>query len=425
MVKSLPTDPKKVVMGTVWTFKLNYLAEFNNTFSFSDLCVAKIVKRFGLSFSFWELLTIEPNLKKHNHTENVNSEHKNMNISLSTHMNGFHDSKMENFLISNAVNNSEKDIVTIKHNTKKRKVDFSRSTYTYEQKRQRQIQKNREMLTSLGLITELGEKSNDLPYLTSLGLTKSKSSIRSKLLNDRKLDINEESSEDNNDIISDCSYFSGSEESSNYTSESDSEVEFSDEESQSDKEAKKSNDFDKEIYIEDSTPLSLIVIPHIEGKDLFGTYKSWPCDCLDNECGLNYGCSGSSPKSVIKNYRRLIVQLLLNNYKRLMNSGQIVIGVQDIRDPINGELWPMGMLVCEDIENSVSNTVLRLKELVVVVPEGFKNTKDLQYYKENNINISRNNSEEPKVRYVVDLPNKKIDHLPIVHAYYLVYMKLQ
>ncbi|OMJ15828.1 hypothetical protein AYI70_g7003 [Smittium culicis] len=108
-----------------------------------------------------------------------------------------------------------------------------------------------------------------------------------------------------------------------------------------------------------------------------------------------------------------------------MNSGQIVIGVQDIRDPINGELWPMGMLVCEDIENSVSNTVLRLKELVVVVPEGFKNTKDLQYYKENNINISRNNSEEPKVRYVVDLPNKKIDHLPIVHAYYLVYMKLQ
>ncbi|OMJ29575.1 hypothetical protein AYI69_g919 [Smittium culicis] len=425
MVKSLPTDPRKVVMGTVWTFKLNYLAEFNNNFSFSDLCVAKIVKRFGLSFSYWELLTLEPNLKKYNFTENLNLGHKNMSISLSTHMNGYHDFKMDNFPVSSTMNECEKDIVPIKHNIKKRKVDFRRSTDTYEQKRQRQIQKNREMLTSLGLITELGEKSNDLPYLTSLGLTKSKTSSRSNLTNDRKLDNNEDSRGENSDIISDCSYFSGSGESSDYNSESDSEIELSDDESQSDKETKKSNDIDKKISNEDSTPLSLIVIPHIEGKDLFGNYKSWACKCLDNECGLNCGCQGSSPKNVIKNYRRMIVQLLLNNYKRLMNSGQIVIGVQDIRDPINGELWPMGMLVCEDIENSVSNTVLRLKELVVVVPEGYKNTKDLQYYKENNINISRNNSEEPNVRYVVDLPNKKIDHLPIVHAYYLVYMKLQ
>jgi hypothetical protein len=101
-----------------------------------------------------------------------------------------------------------------------------------------------------------------------------------------------------------------------------------------------------------SAPLGLIVIPFVE--DLLGIQ--------------------------IYTYRRLIKSLVLSSYENLCPSGMLAIGVRDVRDT-NGILWPLGMLLLEDIAEVIPDTKLKLKELVCCVPDGYaRNPSDPSSY---------------------------------------------
>ncbi|KAJ2517812.1 hypothetical protein GGI11_003050 [Coemansia sp. RSA 2049] len=115
----------------------------------------------------------------------------------------------------------------------------------------------------------------------------------------------------------------------------------------------------------------------------------------------------------VEPYRRLLVQITHDASRRLCPSGFFVLGVQDIRDE-HGKLWPLGMLVLEDVQRAVGNIRLRLKEFIVVVENGHSRKRDDV--------VSRESFVDEKC--IVGSTDPGI-HVPIVHAYYMVFMKLE
>lgn len=101
-------------------------------------------------------------------------------------------------------------------------------------------------------------------------------------------------------------------------------------------------------------------------------------------------------------YRETLIQIAHEAAKKLAPQGHLILGVQDIRTE-EGKLWPLGMLVLEDIERAIPSDILKLKEMVIAVPDGYSKVRNQQVPEENTI---------PE------------GHLPIVHATYLVFQKL-
>lgn len=103
----------------------------------------------------------------------------------------------------------------------------------------------------------------------------------------------------------------------------------------------------------------------------------------------------------INHYRKSIIQLAQDAIPQLAVKGMLIIGTKDIRDKSTGKLWPISMLVLEDIERTTS--ILKLKEMVFTVPEGYSKSRDIT------VEIQQQQQEE--------------EHLPIVHAIYLIFQK--
>ncbi|KAG0171140.1 hypothetical protein DFQ30_001412 [Apophysomyces sp. BC1015] len=112
-------------------------------------------------------------------------------------------------------------------------------------------------------------------------------------------------------------------------------------------------------------------------------------------------------------YRQTVVQIALEASRKLVPLGMLIIGTKDVRDN-RGKLWPLSMLVLEDIERAVEPTTLKLKEMVVAVPDG--------YSKDRKRKVSVADEEEEGEEEVVDIVD---EHLPIVHAVYLVFQRMQ
>ncbi|KAJ1656077.1 hypothetical protein IWQ61_004288 [Dispira simplex] len=142
--------------------------------------------------------------------------------------------------------------------------------------------------------------------------------------------------------------------------------------------------------LDSQAPLWLVAIPHIPNTQLRPAY--------------------------IAPYRRIIMQLALGALDRLNESGVFAVGAQDYRCRTSGEFWPMGLLVFEDVVQAMkaqtSGWTLRLKELMIAVPDG--------YYKDRKNATPSHRHLEP---CVLDLPS--LPHLPIVHAYYLIFRKVK
>ncbi|ORX49517.1 hypothetical protein DM01DRAFT_1409486 [Hesseltinella vesiculosa] len=132
--------------------------------------------------------------------------------------------------------------------------------------------------------------------------------------------------------------------------------------------------------------------------------------------------------SQIKVYRESVVSMAKEACQRLSPKGLFVVGAQDIRDPDTGKLWPLTMLVLEDIERAVDRSVMKLKELVVAVPDGYSRDRKLTIADATTLYHQQNDFENMPV-LVDDDANavnaKQLhDHLPIVHAIYLIFQRL-
>lgn len=120
-------------------------------------------------------------------------------------------------------------------------------------------------------------------------------------------------------------------------------------------------------------------------------------------------------------YRQALLRLATEAAIKLAHKGMLIIGTQDIRDPITGKLWPMTMLVLEDIEAELGRDILRLKEMVVTVPEGYsKLRKDFQPTD----SVLPEGQEEEKEEDFIDIETIDHGHVPIVHAVYLIFQKI-
>ncbi|KAI8379148.1 uncharacterized protein BYT42DRAFT_593398 [Radiomyces spectabilis] len=109
-------------------------------------------------------------------------------------------------------------------------------------------------------------------------------------------------------------------------------------------------------------------------------------------------------------YRESIVQIAMEATKKLAPQGMLVIGTRDIRQNEDGKLWPMTMLVLEDIERAVDRDTMKLKEMVVAVPDGY--SKDRRRKTTAGALVQDDDID------IVD------EHLPIVHAIYLIFQRL-
>ncbi|KAF9902117.1 hypothetical protein EC991_005257 [Linnemannia zychae] len=112
-------------------------------------------------------------------------------------------------------------------------------------------------------------------------------------------------------------------------------------------------------------------------------------------------------------YRTAIMHLAKEALEQLPVSGVFVVGAQDIRTD-SGKLYPLGMLIMEDIIRAVGENCLKLKELIEAVPDGYqKDRRKITNWGEF--------KEEPRS------PGDAIPthHLPIVHACYLVFTKVK
>ncbi|KAJ2889051.1 hypothetical protein FB639_000194 [Coemansia asiatica] len=289
-----PINRKSVVMGSVWTF------ERHAVHSFSQLCMSRMVERFGRDLCNWEQIDLE--LKNLSQTSDDGTGQKEQEEIEYMQMDRPED------LDESSMSDSQDESSEIEH------LDNGTHAGEYERERQRQIRENREQLLHLGLVSALGEDSNDIAHYR-------------KLL---------------------------SMPSANHVPD---------------------------------LPLALVVVPHIPNS-MFSLVH-------------------------IASYRRALVQIAHDASHRLSPSGMLVLGVQDIRDE-HGKLWPLGMLVLEDVQRAVGHIRLRLKEFIVVVENGHARKRDDV--------LSRDGFVEEKC--IVERTDPDI-HLPIVHAYYLVFMKLK
>ncbi|KAJ1966446.1 hypothetical protein GGI12_000090 [Dipsacomyces acuminosporus] len=326
-VPASPIDRNSIVMGSVWTF------EPHAVHSFPYLCMSRMVERFGRDNSNWEHINLEmahpanklADCKVRSGGRVVDSDLQvDSNTAMSEdvgHDGQSSDSDSEQAVSDNGDDDDDDgddddddddddnddgngDDVNLK----------SMSAIDYEKERQKQIQRNREALLQLGLVSELGEDSTDIAH------------YRKMIALPPKQPISE-------------------------------------------------------------TPLALVVVPHIPETQFL--------------------------RGHIEAYRQALVQITHDVSRRLSPSGLLAIGVQDVRDE-NGKLWPLGMLVLEDVERAVGDIRLRLKEFIVVVEQGHARKRDDVV------------SRERFVDEQCIIGNSGVDvHLPIVHAYYLVFMKLR
>ncbi|KAI9256415.1 hypothetical protein EDC94DRAFT_523179 [Helicostylum pulchrum] len=112
-------------------------------------------------------------------------------------------------------------------------------------------------------------------------------------------------------------------------------------------------------------------------------------------------------------YRQTIVDLAIEATLTLAPKGMFIVGTQDIRDPYTGKLWPMTMLVLEDIERVVGRDVIKLKEMVVTVPDGYSKDRKRAFEE-----VVIEEEED-----VIDIETVNHDYVPIVHAVYLIFQK--
>lgn len=115
----------------------------------------------------------------------------------------------------------------------------------------------------------------------------------------------------------------------------------------------------------------------------------------------------------ISAYRTTIMHLAKQALDQLPVSGIFIVGAQDIRTE-SGKLYPLGMLIMEDVIRAVGDDCLKLKELIEAVPDGYqKDRRKITNWGEF--------KEEPRS------PGDGIptNHLPIVHACYLVFTKVR
>ncbi|KAI9470552.1 MAG: hypothetical protein EXX96DRAFT_491184 [Benjaminiella poitrasii] len=115
----------------------------------------------------------------------------------------------------------------------------------------------------------------------------------------------------------------------------------------------------------------------------------------------------------INEYRKTLVSLANEATVKLATKGMLIIGTKDVRDPITGKLWPLTMLVLEDIERVLGRDIIRLKEMVVTVPDGYSKDRKNEY-----------ELVEEQEEDFIDIETIEHDHLPIVHAVYLIFQKI-
>lgn len=118
----------------------------------------------------------------------------------------------------------------------------------------------------------------------------------------------------------------------------------------------------------------------------------------------------------INSYRQTIVKLAKEATSKLAPKGMFIVGTQDIRDSYTGKLWPMTMLILEDIENEVGRDTIKLKEMVVTVPDGYSKDRKRDFVE---VEVEQEEEEED----VIDIETVNHDYVPIVHAVYLIFQK--
>lgn len=148
----------------------------------------------------------------------------------------------------------------------------------------------------------------------------------------------------------------------------------------------------------------------------------------------------------IREYRRYLISIAKDAGKRLNEGGMLIMGVKDVRvmssEPDSTtmgpsmvpqtKLVPLAALVLDDIAKSIDESVLRLREFVVCVPDHYSldrnidpdvmqgevDREDKQWSMETSFesqftSFSQNPEEIHTIRRA----------LPIVHVCYLIYMK--
>ncbi|ORY92997.1 hypothetical protein BCR43DRAFT_496172 [Syncephalastrum racemosum] len=114
-------------------------------------------------------------------------------------------------------------------------------------------------------------------------------------------------------------------------------------------------------------------------------------------------------------YRETLVKIAREATQTLAPHGMLVIGTKDVRS-CTGKLWPMSLLVLEDIERVVDRRIMKLKEMVVAVPDGYSKMRNKDDERQKAHEETQDESDDP-----VDIVD---EHLPIVHAIYLIFQKL-
>ncbi|KAJ1969137.1 hypothetical protein H4R35_006223 [Dimargaris xerosporica] len=138
-------------------------------------------------------------------------------------------------------------------------------------------------------------------------------------------------------------------------------------------------------------PLFLVAVPHVDHSQLSPTTHS--------------------------GYRQWIVQMAWSALSRLADGGVFAVGVQDFRANDTQRLYPLGLLVYHDIMDAMAQRpkqathTLRLKELMIAVPDG--------YAKDRKAPFSVQDFQEETCIFDTD----QVSHVPIVHAYYLIFRK--
>jgi len=115
-------------------------------------------------------------------------------------------------------------------------------------------------------------------------------------------------------------------------------------------------------------------------------------------------------RAMIQEYRVRVLELAREALDRLYIGGYFIIGLQDTRllEAPKQVLYPVGMVVCEDLEKLAPSGLI-LKEIVGVVPSTYSKHRD--------------HTKESVTEYVGDMAEQEVSHLPIVHTFYLVYTK--
>ncbi|KAJ3052433.1 hypothetical protein HK097_006276 [Rhizophlyctis rosea] len=151
----------------------------------------------------------------------------------------------------------------------------------------------------------------------------------------------------------------------------------------------------------------------------------------------------------ILNYRRFLVEQATDAANRIKPQGYFIVGVKDVRcwglrgddlqavDGAAGNLSeptrntttyvPLTLLVQEDLTAALTDTAMRLKEVIVIVPQGYSRNKDID--PEEFANRQKEDEEdwqeerEAEAGDVASVGSSR-RALPIVQALYYVYLKV-